>query len=442
MVCTEQSGERLDRYRDYRKYKDVEEDYNGSDCTFMVVNLQLNTKSSGQLPLPRLTLKRVRSTEVEEERIDEVREEIKAEVKEELVKAEPPLEERTYVVPLKKRRYVEPPEETTSVKNISTVEAEKQVLKQSSPIKRTHKSKAMSSDESEKEQQQKKQKQKQPKAASPKAASPKAASPQPSAEASSSKKTHGPCEDEACAGPSTSGFSASTNPISEHGVWMDTLRTNFDQLETSKILRKANLTKAQNEILERSLTQLCKKMACVKMNSDRFLKMHKCLGCEWTISHQCLSFEFLRKVPMSTQLMRQVNIVPNRTVICNCGFAFFHAHLKRPRAASVVENTVSIHTAHLREIDRVTNVRCNKCHIKVTMADRGSNVCRGLAKWDSMNGDNRQDFYDTIQSCLHYPEPGAPSLDEFFACPKNCCLFFHRCTNKPKVPDAQGTSPG
>ncbi|CAH2987877.1 unnamed protein product [Chilo suppressalis] len=380
-----------------------------------------DSESSSELPLPRLTLKRVTPNKLAEEKIDQVLEEIKREDGDEWVTVDTASGERSTLVPFKKRRYVEALADDNSETTICTVE-EKQVLKQSITIEKAHKPKAMSSDESdgeEKRQDEKKQQHMQQQ--------PEAELPQLTNEPSSSSMMHAPCQDEARAGTSASECGSSQKQHSLQEFWLGELRKNFNELEYSKVLRDAEFTEEQSEILQQSFAQLSRKMSYIKAHSERFLKTHKCRRCEFSISHQCMPLDFMRSVPFGTELMAETLIVPHQTVVCDCGFAFSHTHLKRTRRP-VKQSYAERYTPHLQLYMRSVNVSCPKCYTKIVMNSLDDNVCCELATWDCIAGNEREMFYTGIKRCLAYSGTDAPPLDEFFACSKGCCLIYHHCS--------------
>ncbi|AHY21981.1 N protein 2 [Diadegma semiclausum ichnovirus] len=438
MVCTEEDRHLPNISKQiYRKFKNDDWKYSHvGEYEFAVVKVRPDSESSSELPLPRLTLKRVRTNKLAEGKIDQVQEEIKREVEDELVKVDTASEERsTLVVPLKKRRYVEPLADDNSETTICTVE-EKHVLKQSIAIEKAHKPKAMSSDESDgKEERRDKKKQQHMQK------QPEAELPQPTNEPSSSSMMHAPCQDEARAGTSAAGSGSSPKQNSLEEFWLEELRKNFNELEYSKVLRDAEFTEQQSEILQQSFAQLSRKMSYIKANSERFLKTHKCRRCAFSISHQCMPLDFMRTVPFGTELMRQTLIVPRQTVACDCGFAFSHTHLKRTQRP-VKESYAERYIPHLQLYNRSVDVSCPKCYTKIIMNNPEDNVCCELSTWDCVSGNERELFYTGIEKCCSNSGTDAPLLDEFFACNKGCCLIYHRCFEKVEVPGTSGSSPG
>lgn len=437
MVCNEEDRHRFNSYKVYRKYKNIGKYSHEGDYKFAVMKVRSDSESSSELPLPRLTLKIIRTNKLAETKIDQVLKEIKREVGDELVKVDTASQERsTLVVPFKKRRYVEPlADDNSETTTICTVE-EKQVLKQSVAIEKAHKPKAMSSDESDgKEKRQDKEKQQHMQK------QPTAELPQLTNEPSSSCMMHAPCQDGARAGTSAAGSVSSPKQSSLHEFWLDELRKNFNELEYSKVLQDTEFTKEQSRVLQQSFAQLSRKMSYIKANSDRFLKTHKCRRCEFSISHQCMPLDFIRSVPFGTELMAQTVIVPSQTVVCDCGFAFSHVHLKRARRL-VKLGYVDWNTPYLLLYNRSVDVSCPKCYTKIVMNNSDDKVCCDLATWDGIAGRDRETFYTGIKSCFRYSGTDAPPLDEFFACSKGCCLIYHRCSEKVEVPGTNGSSPG
>lgn len=436
MVCPEKDRHRFNRSKVYRKYKNVGKYSDEGDYEFAVVKMSSDSESSSELRLARLTLKRVRTNKLAERKIDQVLEENEREVEDEWAKVNTASEERsTLVVPFKKRRYVEPLADDNSETTICKVE-EKQVLKQSVVIEKAHKPKATSSDESdgnEERQDKKKQQHMQEQ--------PKAELPQLTNEPSSSCMMHAPCQDGARAGTSAGGSVSSPKQSSLYEFCLAELRKNFNELEYSKVLRDAEFTEEQSEILQQSFAQLARKMSYIKANSDRFLKTHKCNCCGFSISHQCMPLDFIRSVPFGTEFMGETFIAPSQIVVCDCGFAFCHAHLKRTRPP-VINSYVERAIRHLKLYNRSVDVSCPKCYTTIVMNNSADNVCCDLATWDCIASFEREKFYAGIESCFRCSGTHAPTLDEFFACRKDCCLIYHRCSVKVEFPTPRDSSPG
>ena len=423
----------------YGTYKDVGIYDNRDNDKFAIVKIRSHSEFTSEQPLLRLILNRMRTNEPMETKTDQVPKEIKSEVKDDFLKVDTASQERSIlVVPFKKRRHVEPLADENLEPTICTMEKE-QVLKQSVAIEKAHKPKAMSSDkpdDKKKRRDKKKQQHKQQQ--------PKAELPQLTNEPSSSRKMHGPCEDGACAGTFACDDTESVSPTKQSSLdefWLEEITKSFNKCEYSKVLHGTKFTKEQRDILRQSFTQLSRKMSNIQTNSHRFLKTHKCKRCEFSISHQCMPLDFIRSVPFGVELMDQAYVGPGQTVVCDCGFAFSHAHLKRMRHP-VKLGYVERNTPHLQLYNRSVDVSCAKCYTKIVMNNSANNVCCDLATWDSIAGDDRESFYAGIQGCFHYSGTTALSLDEFIACSKGCCLIFHRCSGKVEAPGASSSSPG
>lgn len=422
MVCKAELRNLQGGSKHYKQYNDVE-----NDCKFMVVQVQLDGKSSSELPSPRLIFRRVKPNGLAKTQVCPVRKDIPNSNKEELLKARPaPLERSVSSVPFKKRWYVEPPADEDSVT--------KQVLTQSVVDEKPHLAEAMSSDESESKKKLRDEvKKQQPEAA---------ALPQPMSEASSSQMRHAPCQDSARAGTSATGLFSSTQSIPGDGSSLDEMKRSFFQLDYSEVLRDIELTKEQNELLEQALMHIDRKMSHIKANSKRFMKQHRCLECEFSISHQCMPLDFIQSIPFGTELMKPLTVPPHCTIICDCGFAFNHAHLKRSRYSTTTYTITAKTMVPWREHNRSVEFNCPKCYLNVAMTNRVNDVCGDLTIWEHMSGADRGKFYNAIQRCMHFPPTDEPSFDNFYACSKGCCLLFHRCSGGAKILGDMDTTPG
>lgn len=398
---------------------------------FVVVKIDSDRDSSSESPSLRLTLKRVGMNKPAEFKIDPDLKDFQSEDKVQLVNIDTAPQERSeVVVPFKKRRFGG----ENSVTHICKVEGT-QVLKQSVAVKKTHKSESMSCDESgaKKERQDKKKQQQQQQ--------PKAELPQPTNEPSSSQMTHTPCQDGARTGTSDEWIRSSTEQTSRpKEFWVKELQKTFE-LEDSKRFQPTQFTEEQNEILQEAIVALFRNMDRIEINRGRFLKTHKCKRCEFSITHQCMPLDFFRTVRFGTEFMDQTNIAPSEIVVCNCGFAFCHSHLKRSRIP-VLEGIPGRLTLSLREYERSVDVTCAKCCTTVVMTNRTKKICSDLNIWDGITDANRQTFYDRVQNSPNCAAINPPSVDNFYACSKSCCLTYHRCSRTDKVPAASITSPG
>ncbi|AAS68099.1 c12.1 [Ichnoviriform fugitivi] len=432
MVCTgnmsrDDAHSRRGMCEDVGKYGDESYDM------YEVKKIDSDSDSSSESVLPRLILKKIGKNEPAESEIDPVLRDFQSDSKVQSMDIDTASQERSEaVVPFKKRRFKGLLVDEHSVRNIST-EEETQVLKQSIAVEEAHKSEAMSCDESgiEKERQDKKEQQQ-----------PKAELPQPTNEPSSSQMMHAPYRDGALAGTSGTGFVSSTQLTSHpQEFWINVLKKNFNELDSAKRLQATQFTEEQNEILDGAFVELSRSMGQIVLNSTRSLKTHKCKLCEFSIGHQCMPLDFFRYVRFGAEFMDEAYFAPSEIVVCNCGFAFCHTHIKRLRA-SVVRGIPGRLTYCLREYNRSVDVSCAKCFSTVVMTNRSKEICCDVNTWDGITNAHRQTFYDHVKSNPICRLTDRPSLDNFYACSKGCCLTYHHCFGTDEVPGALTTSPG
>lgn len=239
-------------------------------------------------------------------------------------------------------------------------------------------------------------------------------------------------EEEQVLKQSDTGSVSPTKRSSLHEFWLEERKKRA--WECIEVPPDSGFTKEQSDIVRQLITQASRRDSCVDTNIARSLKTHRCRRCEFTISHQCTPLDCIRSIPSGANLLNQTYMSPGTTVICDCGFAFCHAHLKRTRPP------VKLNTHHLQPHHRFFYAGCAKCYIKIIMDNLGD-VCCDLAPWDSIAGDYREWFYADIQHLFYHSETTAPSFDGFMACSKGCCLIFHRCSGKVEAPGASSSSP-
>ncbi|CAK1542231.1 unnamed protein product [Leptosia nina] len=230
----------------------------------------------------------------------------------------------------------------------------------------------------------------------------------------------------------------SRKSISDPNYWFRILQKNIDQCEDSKMLIDTDFTEEQKALLQKSFMHICRKMSQIMNNGDRFMKIHQCLQCHFSVSHQCISVDRVRQIPYGLELIGPSTLIPERTTICLCGFAFSHSHSKRLRNQG--PTCTPRFSPYLREYHRSIDVSCAKCYTNIVMSNRDSDVCCDLVNWDSKSGSERQKFHTSLLKHLHY-EP-SNNFDEFYGCSKGCCLLFHRCPSNRVVTSTEGTLPG
>nr|ADI40460.1 unknown [Hyposoter didymator] len=234
-------------------------------------------------------------------------------------------------------------------------------------------------------------------------------------------------------GTSTKSFLVLNSDIGDGRFWMETLAGDFASTGYNALLKNSQFTEQQAYLLQHSFYQLCRKLSDISSYSDRFMKTHKCIECDFSISHQCMSIDFSQYVPASANITGVTNIAPQSTTMCVCQFAFFHSHPTQPRV--ILANTLSWKScSHMLELNRSLSLRCPRCHMNVVMKNRNNNVCSDFANWNSLEGINRRQFFKSLENRLQASKISRPHLDELYTCNRQCCQLFHRCAENA-LPD-------
>nr|AKD28082.1 N-like protein [Glypta fumiferanae] len=216
-------------------------------------------------------------------------------------------------------------------------------------------------------------------------------------------------------------------------LWLQILATDFKCDEYKCLLMKNEFSAKQACALQRSLINVCNKIESTYKCNDRFMKTHKCVECEFSISHQCMPVEYLQYVPSAIDLTEIGAITPKDTFMCICKFGFYHAHsagkCQELGNKLVAKNNVT----RLLEHNRTVKVSCPRCRMSIVMRSRNSDVCSDFTQWQSLDGANRKTFFSSIENRLGNCKNNRPYMDELYTCQRQCCLVFHRC----KTPQEQ-----
>nr|ADI40491.1 unknown [Hyposoter didymator] len=213
---------------------------------------------------------------------------------------------------------------------------------------------------------------------------------------------------------------------SDRRFWMETLAGDFKSTGYNALLKNAHFTEQQANVLQQSFYQLCRKLSDISTYSDRFMKTHKCIECEFSISHQCVSIDFTQYVPSSANVTGVTTITPQSTTMCICQFGFFHSHATQPRLK--LANNLSLKsTLRMLEHNRSVSVSCPRCHMNVVIKNRNSDVCCDFTNWNSLEGGNRRQFFNSLENRLQTSKMSRPYLNELYTCNRQCCQLFHRC---------------
>lgn len=236
---------------------------------------------------------------------------------------------------------------------------------------------------------------------------------------------------------------SSKKPIEKNRFWAHTLASDFDSSDYEMLLKKCHFTEEQTDVIKRSFNLLCRKQYIVSTYTDRFMKTHMCIDCQFSISHQCVSVHFSQFVRSNGNVVSTTPITPESMNICTCGFGFFHSHATNSRI-KLSDNLSSMNISCLYEHDRSTNVSCPKCHINIVIKNRNNNICSDLTNWVDLYGALNRQFYNFLNDHLERSSMHKPNLDELYTCRRRCCQIFHRCPNNaaPYGDNAPQLSPG
>lgn len=223
-------------------------------------------------------------------------------------------------------------------------------------------------------------------------------------------------------------------------LWDQILASNFQSVEYEKLLKKSKFTAEQTDVLKHSFHELFRKIYIATTFTDRFMKTHSCMDCQFFISHQCLSIHFSQYVRSNGNVVGITRIPPESMNICICGFGFFHSHDKKSRGYPLNDVTAS-DFRHLLEHDRSVTVSCITCDMNITMKNRYIDVCCSFTSWVNFDGVRNRKFYAFLDERLGLSAMDKPRRQELYTCNRRCCQIFHRCpekavsdnTNKPQL---------
>ncbi len=235
----------------------------------------------------------------------------------------------------------------------------------------------------------------------------------------------------------------SKKTIEKNRFWTDTLASDFDSPDYEMLLKKCHFTEEQTDVIKRSFHLLCRKQYIVSTYTDRFMKTHMCIDCQFSISHQCVSVHFSQFVRSNGNVVSTTTITPESMNICTCGFGFFHSHATNSRI-QLSDNLSSMKISRLYEHDRSTNVSCPKCHMNISIKNRNNNICSDLTNWVDLYGALNRQFYNFLKDHLERSSMHKPDLKELYTCRRRCCQIFHRCPDNavPYGDNAPELSPG
>lgn len=231
---------------------------------------------------------------------------------------------------------------------------------------------------------------------------------------------------------------SSKKSVKKYRFWSDTLASDFDSLDYEVLLKKCQFTEEQTDVLKQSFNLLCRKLYNVSTYTDRFMKTHNCIDCEFSISHQCVSVHFSQYVRSNGNVLGITTITPESMNMCICGFGFFHSHGNRSRM-KLSDNLTSINISSLSEHDRSSTVSCRNCLMNIVMKNRNREICSNFTTWTNLEGTVNRQFYKFLGDRLELSDMSKPKITELYTCLRRCCQMFHRCPENAVSHDANLT---
>nr|AKD28038.1 N-like protein [Glypta fumiferanae] len=212
-------------------------------------------------------------------------------------------------------------------------------------------------------------------------------------------------------------------------TWMKILASDFKDKDFKALLISSDFTERQANALQKTFINVSNQIHNAYKSNDRFMKTHKCLDCEFSVSHQCMSIEYLQFIPSAVELTQIGSLTPKETIMCICKFGFYHAHPSSGGVELVNKLATKHYTNRLTEHCRTVKVSCPGCKMSIVMRSRNAEVCCDFSQWMSHDGHNRKTFFSAIGNRLTNCKNNKPYLNELYTCNRQCCLIFHRCNS-------------
>lgn len=223
---------------------------------------------------------------------------------------------------------------------------------------------------------------------------------------------------------------SSSDKCKDSQFWLEVIQSKFACSAYKDLLTESGFTETQAGVIQDVFHRTARRMYNNYVNSDRIKKTHYCQKCMFSVSHQCVSIEFLHVGWPTGDPTVPTSIEPEKTIICLCQFAFFHAHTPIPSEAMTESTASSELTQPLLDVDhRTTSLRCAFCETIVIIKHPFLRNARcTLTKWSAIKSNDEKTFHAQVTEHLKDFTPKPPALEEFFTCSNHCCLYFHRCT--------------
>ncbi|XP_063825163.1 uncharacterized protein LOC135074724 [Ostrinia nubilalis] len=211
-------------------------------------------------------------------------------------------------------------------------------------------------------------------------------------------------------------------------LWSHISESDFKSMEFRTLLKNNQFTEEQTEAIQKSFQYLCRTFCSGPISFERFMKTHQCIDCDFSISHECMAMNSTEYWTFEGIAPCIESITPELTIMCLCGFAFYHSHKPqlRSKSKSVMPSPLPS-TFHWVPDNRTFNWDCPKCCMRISITDRNNRVCSDMTSLNSIDGPIRKQFVKYVICNLEYERKQHPVLTDFYSCSSLCCMLFHRC---------------
>lgn len=204
--------------------------------------------------------------------------------------------------------------------------------------------------------------------------------------------------------------------------WMRSEKGDFGTREFEQAL-KQEFTVKQSKMLRDLCYYMSRKASCIQKHNTRFMKTHKCIECDFSISHQCISLNSIQHIAN----FRDVSLIaPEAVYSCICSFGLYHSHKHKPRS-KFVGDLRSMNIYNLIEKQRYVDMNCPKCYLEIRIHNRNDALCNNFTNWTNLEDGTNGEFCRIITKNLNKTNEEIPLLNELYSCNRRCCLLFHRC---------------
>lgn len=210
--------------------------------------------------------------------------------------------------------------------------------------------------------------------------------------------------------------------------WMRSEKGDFGTREFEQALKQV-FNANQTKMLRDLCYHMGRKASCIQKHNTRFMKIHKCVECDFSISHQCISLESMQNMGSNAAIKEESLIAPEAVYSCTCSFGLYHSHRHKPRS-KIVGDLRSMNVYNLLENRRTVDMNCPKCYLKICIHNRNDALCNNFTNWTNMDDGTNGEFYKIITRNLREINEESPQLSELYSCNRRCCLLYHRCEQK------------